>query len=674
MGDEVDIYSDLQNEEASSSTRPSVDAATELDLLDACVIPRQPTPVKARKTLTSSHSTPAGTVTRALELSSEKAKFQGLEEQNVKPEQPEGVCLEKEVADLRNQNSLLKHNISVLYVTAKHILAAKDKEIATLRTKLDNLIFRRNNRGSKSSTDQFQPANATISNPVSTQCILKDNPAGKASTQIDAEERTHEMSLGLQCLYELSRVPPLKRVELDDVRRLPHHNSELKQRDTKQNHVRAGGDNPSKELLVSTRISKSSATRNSSPIRNERYPPVRRSVECRQTEENTRLRAVVQKRKRLRSPTEPCPKKIGRSDHAPRGNRAGHSSAKETEHAFQEPHRVDHTTVRLRQTDHRPDRSSVKLKETDHASREHSADLPLKLRGTDHFSREHRADHSSVKLRETDHVSRELRPDHSCVKLKETGHASQEQHRADHSSAKLKDTDHVSRENYTVHPSVVPREKVHGDKVCRLRNGHIPKTLEVSSSSPLRDGTKKISARSSSIKSLSEKSCSLDDSANADLTSRIQPSTRQGSASKCVANGYKRNGCSVSPLHKSRRTSLRSVASTKYLHRGTSSDRSRLSCPLRSLDRERSRHPTNTRERVVRRGEESRTEKGHQAGIKCTAEDSMKGADQLEGRNGLRETKESPKLLTKRTSVEKDAEGTSSGIERDLEEGELVSD
>ncbi|KAK8758690.1 hypothetical protein V5799_003677 [Amblyomma americanum] len=48
------------------------------------------------------------------------------------------------IVALKKENGMLRHNISVLYKTAKQLLDSRDKEIVSLQRRLDNLVFKRN--------------------------------------------------------------------------------------------------------------------------------------------------------------------------------------------------------------------------------------------------------------------------------------------------------------------------------------------------------------------------------------------------------------------------------------------------------------------------------------------------------------------------------------------------
>lgn len=61
---------------------------------------------------------------------------------------------QKTIVALKKENEMLRHNISILFKTAKHLVDSKEREITSLKRRLDNLVFKRN-QGSKSSGPHF---------------------------------------------------------------------------------------------------------------------------------------------------------------------------------------------------------------------------------------------------------------------------------------------------------------------------------------------------------------------------------------------------------------------------------------------------------------------------------------------------------------------------------------
>lgn len=230
---DVDIYSDV-GEFCAENKHDAKDllsaASADLDLLDTSVLPRQETPVKtndrppliAKKPEVSSVPddlpTAKGSVARASSANTRNT--------------PSNVG--KAIAALKKENGILRHNISVLYLTAKHLVDSKDKEIAGLKRRLDNVVFKRNQGA------QDYPSNApkTRGVPRRRSRSPHDHPPGpsgaaRSCQEAQPQKRCHsperpvatkpkiDMSEDLQRLYEYNNVRPRNRTEFSKVPLLP---------------------------------------------------------------------------------------------------------------------------------------------------------------------------------------------------------------------------------------------------------------------------------------------------------------------------------------------------------------------------------------------------------------------------------------------------------------------
>ncbi|KAL1419115.1 hypothetical protein MTO96_005229 [Rhipicephalus appendiculatus] len=158
---DADIYSGLGeycSESTSDATDSHLASAAELDLLDSSVLPKQPSPVKRER---RSQGSATGTYFDLAKPSSPNPAQKdhitktvatprpaaSLVARDVKPNASAASAgAQKTMAALKRENEMLRHNISVLFRTAKHLIDSKDKEIANLKRRLDNLVFKRNQR------------------------------------------------------------------------------------------------------------------------------------------------------------------------------------------------------------------------------------------------------------------------------------------------------------------------------------------------------------------------------------------------------------------------------------------------------------------------------------------------------------------------------------------------
>lgn len=218
----ADIYSDIG--ESCSQSKRSIEeahsaASAELDLLDTSVLPRLPTPLKKDgppKFKTSCGSgrliLGGGETSSAAVPSAARATI---------------VALKKE-------NGILRHNISVLYKTAKLLLDSRDKEITSLQRRLDNLVFKRN-RGPQNS-----PHAATSARDPQQRSQRQSNsswnspgtPAAQSPQGSSVQRQGYcpdpivptrpkvDMSGDLQRLYEYNNVRPKHRTEYSEVPKL----------------------------------------------------------------------------------------------------------------------------------------------------------------------------------------------------------------------------------------------------------------------------------------------------------------------------------------------------------------------------------------------------------------------------------------------------------------------
>lgn len=165
MEDDLDIYSDLEGQSSSSlgcmeRGQEELRAAEELDLLDASLMPKLRTPQK--ESWPQPRPAEADSVKVVLNeptldkptLDQNLSVFLGTREL---------AKLRKLTAALKKQNIALRHNISVLYKTAKILVEQKDHEIANLTRKLDNLIFKRGQHGANWQTTSRRPGPRPLS-------------------------------------------------------------------------------------------------------------------------------------------------------------------------------------------------------------------------------------------------------------------------------------------------------------------------------------------------------------------------------------------------------------------------------------------------------------------------------------------------------------------------------
>lgn len=218
---DADIYSGL-GEYCSESTSDAPDShvasAAKLDLLDASVLPKQLSPVKSENRLQGSatgtyfdharsssvsdgtEDNPSAVVAESASLVPSGSPSQpnpaqkdhitktvaasrpaaSLVAHNVKPDASAASAgAQRTMAALKRENEVLRHNISVLFRTAKHLMDSKDKEIVNLKRRLDNLVFKRNQRpqnsphatASKGSQQQYNSSAA-----MSAQSTYDDTP------------------------------------------------------------------------------------------------------------------------------------------------------------------------------------------------------------------------------------------------------------------------------------------------------------------------------------------------------------------------------------------------------------------------------------------------------------------------------------------------------------------
>ncbi|XP_077487587.1 uncharacterized protein LOC144098658 [Amblyomma americanum] len=221
----ADIYSDLG--ESCSQSKRSIEeahsaASAELDLLDTSVLPRQPTPLKKdgppklKTSCTPGRLTVGGNATSSPALSS---------------------TARAAIVALKKENGMLRHNISVLYKTAKQLLDSRDREIVSLQRRLDNLVFKRN-LGSQNSPHAAATATSArdLQQRSQRQSHSPWNSSGTSSVRSphgpSAEKRNDcpdptapampkvDMSGDLQRLYEYNNVRPKHRTEYSHVPKL----------------------------------------------------------------------------------------------------------------------------------------------------------------------------------------------------------------------------------------------------------------------------------------------------------------------------------------------------------------------------------------------------------------------------------------------------------------------
>ncbi|KAM7309207.1 serine/arginine repetitive matrix protein 1 [Ixodes scapularis] len=230
---DMDIYEDLHDRDPSSAIEPKrdfsdIEDTPELDLLDTSVIPRLKTPqkkqcVQARPPAAESIRGGISALLSAGDAT--KATSQTNETAVAGPAKPQST-LSKPIdvtawAALKKENAVLKHNISILYRTAKYLLQSKDKEISNLRQKLDNLIFRRNQGG----TDRLNgfrepPPPLPLARPDPEKASPRQPPQGHAKhpTAKQAPEKPKaDLSEDLQRLYKYRKVKSSDRTEYSNV-------------------------------------------------------------------------------------------------------------------------------------------------------------------------------------------------------------------------------------------------------------------------------------------------------------------------------------------------------------------------------------------------------------------------------------------------------------------------
>lgn len=229
---DVDIYSDVGEfgGENQHDAKDLLAACTaDLDLLDTSVIPRQDTPVKK-------HDRPP-LITKKPEVSSvsgdrpiAKGSVSHDSSANTRntPAQPSKVA--KAIAALKKENGILRHNISVLYMTAKHLLDTKEKEITSLQRRLDNVVFRRNQGAQDNARDSPKTRGTPRGRSRSPHGRPPEPPgAAQSNEETQPQERRHsperptatkpkvDMSEDLQRLYDYNGVKPQHRTEFSEV-------------------------------------------------------------------------------------------------------------------------------------------------------------------------------------------------------------------------------------------------------------------------------------------------------------------------------------------------------------------------------------------------------------------------------------------------------------------------
>lgn len=229
---DVDIYSDV-GEVCDGDKHDTEDLltadSTELDLLDTSVIPRQGTPVKKNDRpplITKKPEVPS--VSGNPPTAKGSVVHDSSANTRNKPAQPSNAA--KTIAALKKENGILRHNISVLYMTAKHLLDSKDKEITNLQRRLDNVVFRRN-QGTQdnphcSPTVRGVPRRRSRS---PRNHPLQPSGAAQSSKATQLQEQSHslqqpvetkprvDMSEDLQRLYDYNGVKPRHRTEFSKV-------------------------------------------------------------------------------------------------------------------------------------------------------------------------------------------------------------------------------------------------------------------------------------------------------------------------------------------------------------------------------------------------------------------------------------------------------------------------
>ncbi|XP_050025955.1 uncharacterized protein [Dermacentor andersoni] len=261
---DADIYFGL-GEYHSDSTLDAKDShsasAAELDLLDSSVLPREVSPVKkvnrsqvrgrrgagdaverdsitdtldlAQSSSASNNDSKAFRSPISAELHLDTSVLQrqanpvemdhlpkaiarprparSLVDKSVKPSTSfASTDAQKTILTLKRENEMLRHNISILYKTAKHLVDSKEKEIVNLKRRLDNLVFKRN-RGSQNSSHatasggmqqqgnspNILTARSTHDSPLQNPCrrnqALRNSPHDTTNTR-DARHHYQERS------------------------------------------------------------------------------------------------------------------------------------------------------------------------------------------------------------------------------------------------------------------------------------------------------------------------------------------------------------------------------------------------------------------------------------------------------------------------------------------------
>lgn len=138
-GNRTDTYLDLaQSSSASNNDSKDFHSPVSAELhLDTSVLPRQANPVE-KDHLPKTIARPRPEESSVAHGAKPSTSFVTTDAQ-------------KTILTLKRENEMLRHNISILYKTAKHLVDSKEKEIVNLKRRLDNLVFKRN-RGSQNSS------------------------------------------------------------------------------------------------------------------------------------------------------------------------------------------------------------------------------------------------------------------------------------------------------------------------------------------------------------------------------------------------------------------------------------------------------------------------------------------------------------------------------------------
>lgn len=304
MVDEVDIYSDLHQEEDHGPASYSDHA--ELDLLDASVIPRQATPVKKGRAVPPQQSNPPATnptASRTLQLNG--CNRDTVREANNGAAQSQGKLVLQRINALRKENAILRHNISLLFATAKQLISTKDSEIASLQSRLDNIVFKRNNNGNIRAVEKCRNESKPSCSP-STTSSDRDRPR-REEARTKREPRpngTSDLSSDLNTLYCLHGIKPSLQKELGNVRRLEPFKSDLPRTESSRRDVAAVDGTAGASPVPNVNVAASARL-----IRPQR----RRTVFCSDATTNA---GGGQKRRRSRSPPAHQSSKKARRDSA----------------------------------------------------------------------------------------------------------------------------------------------------------------------------------------------------------------------------------------------------------------------------------------------------------------------------------------------------------------------